>query len=63
MEAIAKFDFNASGEDELSFQARDVLKVCINQHVFKDISRTSPFFIPQILKSSLKLTNNYLHCQ
>lgn len=27
MEAIAKFDFNASGEDELSFQVGDVLKV------------------------------------
>lgn len=27
MEAIAKFDFIASGEDELSFQAGDVLKV------------------------------------
>ncbi|KAH0616867.1 hypothetical protein JD844_028300 [Phrynosoma platyrhinos] len=26
MEAIAKFDFNASGEDELSFRAGDVLK-------------------------------------
>uniref|UniRef100_A0A8C5RCC3 SH3 domain-containing protein n=1 Tax=Laticauda laticaudata TaxID=8630 RepID=A0A8C5RCC3_LATLA len=39
MEAIAKFDFNASGENELSFQAQDVLKVCINQHFFKNISR------------------------
>lgn len=27
MEAIAKFDFSASGEDELSFQAGDMLKV------------------------------------
>jgi len=27
MEAIAKFDFTASGEDELSFQAGDILKV------------------------------------
>lgn len=27
MEAIAKFDFTASGEDELSFQTGDVLKV------------------------------------
>lgn len=27
MEAIAKFDFMASGEDELSFHAGDVLKV------------------------------------
>ncbi|KAF2980306.1 hypothetical protein EK904_008241 [Melospiza melodia maxima] len=26
MEAIAKFDFTASGEDELSFQAGDMLK-------------------------------------
>ncbi|XP_058046403.1 GRB2-related adapter protein 2 isoform X1 [Ahaetulla prasina] len=31
MEAIAKFDFNASGEDELSFQARDVLKILSSQ--------------------------------
>uniref|UniRef100_A0A8C6VR32 GRB2 related adaptor protein 2 n=1 Tax=Naja naja TaxID=35670 RepID=A0A8C6VR32_NAJNA len=29
MEAIAKFDFSASGEDELSFQAQDVLKVSL----------------------------------
>lgn len=27
MEAVAKFDFVASGEDELSFHAGDVLKV------------------------------------
>lgn len=27
MEAIAKFDFTASGEDELSFHAGDTLKV------------------------------------
>lgn len=27
MEAIAKFDFTASGEDELSFHTGDVLKV------------------------------------
>uniref|UniRef100_A0A8C8AP53 GRB2 related adaptor protein 2 n=1 Tax=Otus sunia TaxID=257818 RepID=A0A8C8AP53_9STRI len=37
MEAIAKFDFSASGEDELSFQAGDMLKVSAapgltNQH-------------------------------
>ncbi|XP_013852959.1 GRB2-related adapter protein 2 isoform X1 [Phacochoerus africanus] len=31
MEAIAKFDFIASGEDELSFQAGDVLKILSNQ--------------------------------
>lgn len=31
MEALAKFDFNASGEEELSFQAGDVLKVNANQ--------------------------------
>lgn len=31
MEAVAKFDFNASGEDELSFQAGDVLKVSVTQ--------------------------------
>ncbi|XP_070610908.1 GRB2-related adapter protein 2 [Erythrolamprus reginae] len=31
MEAIAKFDFDASGEDELSFQARDVLKILSSQ--------------------------------
>uniref|UniRef100_A0A5F9CLJ9 SH3 domain-containing protein n=1 Tax=Oryctolagus cuniculus TaxID=9986 RepID=A0A5F9CLJ9_RABIT len=27
MEAVAKFDFTASGEDELSFHTGDVLKV------------------------------------
>lgn len=27
MEAIAKFDFTASGEDELSFHTGDILKV------------------------------------
>uniref|UniRef100_A0A670XQ02 GRB2 related adaptor protein 2 n=1 Tax=Pseudonaja textilis TaxID=8673 RepID=A0A670XQ02_PSETE len=53
MEAIAKFDFNASGENELSFQAQDVLKVCINQHFFKDISRAAPFFITQISKATM----------
>ncbi|XP_026552454.1 GRB2-related adapter protein 2 isoform X3 [Pseudonaja textilis] len=31
MEAIAKFDFNASGENELSFQAQDVLKILSSQ--------------------------------
>ncbi|KAI4545861.1 hypothetical protein MG293_002416 [Ovis ammon polii] len=31
MEAIAKFDFMASGEDELSFHAGDVLKILSNQ--------------------------------
>ncbi|XP_040414885.1 GRB2-related adapter protein 2 isoform X1 [Cygnus olor] len=31
MEAIAKFDFTASGEDELSFQAGDILKVLSSQ--------------------------------
>ncbi|KAG8138114.1 hypothetical protein E2320_004037, partial [Naja naja] len=31
MEAIAKFDFSASGEDELSFQAQDVLKILSSQ--------------------------------
>ncbi|XP_007939881.1 GRB2-related adapter protein 2 [Orycteropus afer afer] len=31
MEAIAKFDFTASGEDELSFHAGDVLKILSNQ--------------------------------
>ncbi|XP_042322486.1 GRB2-related adapter protein 2 [Sceloporus undulatus] len=31
MEAIAKFDFNASGEDELSFRAGDVLKILSSQ--------------------------------
>ncbi|XP_004447888.1 GRB2-related adapter protein 2 [Dasypus novemcinctus] len=31
MEAIAKFDFTASGEDELSFQSGDVLKILSNQ--------------------------------
>uniref|UniRef100_A0A8D0H3N7 GRB2 related adaptor protein 2 n=1 Tax=Sphenodon punctatus TaxID=8508 RepID=A0A8D0H3N7_SPHPU len=31
MEAIAKFDFNASGEDELSFRTGDVLKIISSQ--------------------------------
>uniref|UniRef100_A0ACB8FMY0 GRB2- adapter protein 2 n=2 Tax=Sphaerodactylus townsendi TaxID=933632 RepID=A0ACB8FMY0_9SAUR len=31
MEAIAKFDLNASGEDELSFRAGDVLKILSSQ--------------------------------
>ncbi|XP_053113060.1 GRB2-related adapter protein 2 [Hemicordylus capensis] len=31
MEAFAKFDFDASGEDELSFQAGDVLKILSSQ--------------------------------
>ncbi|XP_062990707.1 GRB2-related adapter protein 2 [Elgaria multicarinata webbii] len=31
MEATAKFDFNASGEDELSFRAGDILKILSSQ--------------------------------
>ncbi|XP_044857859.1 GRB2-related adapter protein 2 isoform X1 [Mauremys mutica] len=31
MEAIAKFDFNASGEDELSFRTGDILKILSSQ--------------------------------
>ncbi|XP_045690765.1 GRB2-related adapter protein 2 [Phyllostomus hastatus] len=31
MEAIAKFDFTASGEDELSFHTGDILKILSNQ--------------------------------
>ncbi|EAW60360.1 GRB2-related adaptor protein 2, isoform CRA_d, partial [Homo sapiens] len=31
MEAVAKFDFTASGEDELSFHTGDVLKILSNQ--------------------------------
>ncbi|XP_006865321.1 PREDICTED: GRB2-related adapter protein 2 [Chrysochloris asiatica] len=31
MEAIAKFDFTASGEDELSFHSGDVMKILSNQ--------------------------------
>ncbi|KAJ6651223.1 hypothetical protein lerEdw1_021179 [Lerista edwardsae] len=31
MEALAKFDFNASGEEELSFRAGDVLKILSSQ--------------------------------
>ncbi|XP_060633071.2 GRB2-related adapter protein 2 [Anolis sagrei] len=31
MEAMAKFDFNASGEDELSFRTGDVLKILSSQ--------------------------------
>lgn len=29
MEAIAKHDFNATAEDELSFRRGNILKVCI----------------------------------
>lgn len=38
MEAVAKFDFNASGEDELSFRAGDVLKVSAPQDPTKAFS-------------------------
>lgn len=31
MEAVAKFDFMASGEDELSFHTGDILKILSNQ--------------------------------
>lgn len=41
MEAIAKFDFTASGEDELSFQAGDVLKVSTVLSLTKQRSETA----------------------
>lgn len=35
MEAIAKHDFNATADDELSFRKSQVLKVCIYLYVSK----------------------------
>lgn len=40
MEAIAKFDFSASGEDELSFQAGDMLKVSGAPGIFEHTDRS-----------------------
>lgn len=34
MEAIAKHDFNATAEDELSFRKGQVLKVCLEMMLF-----------------------------
>lgn len=35
MEAVAKYDFKATAEDELSFKRGDILKVTDNFIVFK----------------------------
>ncbi|XP_030711763.2 GRB2-related adapter protein 2 isoform X2 [Globicephala melas] len=48
MEAIAKFDFMASGEDELSFHAGDVLKILSNQEEwFKAELRSQEGYVPK----------------
>ncbi|XP_009866718.1 PREDICTED: GRB2-related adapter protein 2-like isoform X4 [Apaloderma vittatum] len=48
MEAIAKFDFNASGEDELSFQAGDILKVLSSQEEwYKAELRSQEGYVPK----------------
>ncbi|XP_041337499.1 GRB2-related adapter protein 2 [Pyrgilauda ruficollis] len=48
MEAIAKFDFTASGEDELSFQAGDVLKVLSSQEEwYKAELRSHEGYVPK----------------
>ncbi|KAM6215348.1 GRB2-related adapter protein 2 [Rhynchocyon petersi] len=48
MEAIAKFDFTASGEDELSFQTGDVLKILSNQEEwFKAEFRSQEGYVPK----------------
>ncbi|XP_065508716.1 GRB2-related adapter protein 2 isoform X3 [Caloenas nicobarica] len=48
MEAIAKFDFNASGEDELSFQAGDMLKVLSSQEDwYKAELRSQEGYVPK----------------
>uniref|UniRef100_A0A8C3BT00 GRB2 related adaptor protein 2 n=1 Tax=Cairina moschata TaxID=8855 RepID=A0A8C3BT00_CAIMO len=48
MEAIAKFDFTASGEDELSFQAGDLLKVLSSQEEwYKAELRGQEGYIPK----------------
>lgn len=35
MEAVAKYDFKATADDELSFKRGDILKVIDNFNVFK----------------------------
>ncbi|PKU49004.1 grb2-related adapter protein 2 [Limosa lapponica baueri] len=48
MEAIAKFDFSASGEDELSFQAGDLLKVLSSQEEwYKAELRSQEGYVPK----------------
>ncbi|XP_072208194.1 GRB2-related adapter protein 2 [Excalfactoria chinensis] len=48
MEAIAKFDFTASGEDELSFQAGDILKVLSSQEEwYKAELRSQEGYVPK----------------
>ncbi|XP_068797616.1 GRB2-related adapter protein 2 isoform X2 [Struthio camelus] len=48
MEAIAKFDFSASGEDELSFQAGDMLKVLSSQEDwYKAELRSQEGYVPK----------------
>ncbi|XP_007519355.1 GRB2-related adapter protein 2 isoform X1 [Erinaceus europaeus] len=48
MEAIAKFDFTASGEDELSFHTGDVLKILSNQEEwFKAELRSQEGYVPK----------------
>lgn len=42
MEAVAKHDFNATAEDELSFRKNQILKVCIIDIM---ISFTTLFYI------------------
>ncbi|XP_074083080.1 GRB2-related adapter protein 2 isoform X2 [Macrotis lagotis] len=48
MEAIAKFDFNASGEDELSFHTGDVLKILSSQDEwFKAELKSQEGYVPK----------------
>ncbi|XP_056337769.1 GRB2-related adapter protein 2 isoform X2 [Oenanthe melanoleuca] len=48
MEAIAKFDFTASGEDELSFQAGDMLKILSSQEEwYKAELRSHEGYVPK----------------
>ncbi|KAM7180188.1 GRB2-related adapter protein 2 isoform 1-T2 [Macrochelys suwanniensis] len=48
MEAIAKFDFNASGEDELSFRAGDILKILSSQEEwYRAELRSHEGFVPK----------------
>ncbi|XP_072512306.1 GRB2-related adapter protein 2 isoform X2 [Notamacropus eugenii] len=48
MEAVAKFDFNASGEDELSFHTGDILKILSSQDEwFKAELRSQEGYVPK----------------
>uniref|UniRef100_F7D800 GRB2 related adaptor protein 2 n=1 Tax=Ornithorhynchus anatinus TaxID=9258 RepID=F7D800_ORNAN len=48
MEATAKFDFNASGEDELSFRAGDILKILSSQEEwFKAELKSHEGYVPK----------------